>query len=127
MDNGKDRLPASRDEINLILKAFPTALSVGVFPPVVVVRFPDLPPKPWPLTVAGFPVVFTTKENTIGFEYGRLGGSSKKALNDYDAWQYVTKELFGAAIASFEQELSIPILSILYLASPWIVTIPDGV
>lgn len=78
VDYGKDRLPASRDEINLILKAFPTALSVGVFLPVVVVRFPDLPPKPWPLTVAGFLVVFTTKENTIGLSMVDLGVAPKK-------------------------------------------------
>lgn len=127
VENGTDRLPASQDEYNLILKAFPTALSVGVFHPFIVVRFECLPPKPWPLTVAGLPVMFTTKEHTIGFEYGRLGGSFKKALNDYDARQHVTKELFEAVIAHFEQELSIPILSILNLAGPWSVTIPDGV
>ncbi|MCJ1343623.1 hypothetical protein MMC31_001819 [Peltigera leucophlebia] len=127
VDNGKDRLPASQEEYNLMLKAFPAALSIGVFPPVVVVQFGDLPPKPWPLTVAGLPVLFTTKENTIGFEYGRPGGSFKKALDDYDAREHVTRELFAAAIAHFEQELSIPILSILNLAGPWIVTIPDGV
>lgn len=80
-----------------------------------------------PPTIAGLPALFTTKEHTIGFEYGRLGGSFKKALSDYDAWQHVTRELFDAAIAYFEQELSIPILSMLNLAGHYIVTIPDGV
>lgn len=121
MEDGRDRLPVSENEYDLILKAFPTAQSVGVYPPLVVVRFKCR------LAIAGLPALFTTKEHTIGFEYGRLGGSFKKALNDYDARQHVTRELFDAAIAYFEQELSIPILSMLNLAGHWIVTIPDGV
>lgn len=48
-------------------------------------------------------------------------------MNDYDARQHVTTELFDAAIVYFEQEISIPILSVLNLAGPWVVTIPDGV
>jgi hypothetical protein len=127
VDNGKDRLPKSQEEYRLLWKAFPTALSIGVFPPLVVVRFQMLPPKPWPLTVAGLPVAFTTKENTVGFEYGRLGGSPKKALHNYDASDHVTRELFEAAIAYFEHEHSIGILSILNLAGPWVITIPDEV
>lgn len=94
---------------------------------MVVIRFQDLPPKPWPLTVAGLPAVFTTQEYSVGFEYGRLGGSRKKALHDYDAREHVTEELFSAAIAYFEQELSIPILSILNLAGAWVVVVPDDV
>lgn len=56
----------------------------------------------------------------IGLEYGRPRGSFQKAANDYDARQHVTRELFDATIAHFEPELSIPILSILNLAGPWI-------
>lgn len=58
----------------MIVEVFQTALSVGIFPPAIVVRFKTLPEKPWPLTVAGLPVLFTTDQDTIGFDYGRLGG-----------------------------------------------------
>lgn len=101
VENGRDRLPTSRDEYDLIVKAFPTALSVGLYPPFVVVHFNCLPPKPWPLTIAGLPALFTTKELTIGYEYGRLGGSFKKALNDYDARQHITRELFDGVNSLF--------------------------
>ena len=127
VENGVSRLPTSQNEYDMILKAFPTAQSVGVYLPFVVVQFKCLPPKPWPLTIAGLPAFFTTKEHTVGFEYGRLGGSFKKALNNYDARQHLTRELFDAVIVYFEQEISIPILSVLNLAGPWVITIPDGV
>ena len=81
--------------------------------------------KPWPLTIAGLPAFFTTKEYTPGFEYCRLGGSLKKALNNYDARQHVRIELFHAVILYFEQEISIPILFVRNLARPWVVTILD--
>lgn len=127
-ENGVSRLPISEDEYDLILKALPTAQSVGVYPLFVVVKFKCLPPKPWPLTIAGLPAFFTTKEYTAGFEYCRLGGSLKKALNNYDARHQVTRELFDAVILySAQEEISIPILSVLNLAGPWIVTIPYGV
>lgn len=106
----------------MILEAFPTALSEGIFLPTIVVRFRTLPEKAWPLTVAGLPVVFTTDQDTIGFDYGRLGGQVFKALENYDARQSITKELFDAAILFFEKTLGVQISSILNLAGP---SVPD--
>lgn len=48
-------------------------------------------------------------------------------MNNYDPRQHVTTELFNATIVYFEQEISIPILLVLNLAGPWVITIPDGV
>lgn len=61
MEDGVARLP-NEEETNLIFSAFPTATAVGVYPPMVVIRFQHLPPKPWPLTVAGLPAFLTTDE-----------------------------------------------------------------
>jgi hypothetical protein len=67
-------------------KAFPLfSRSVVSLHPALVVRVRDLPPKPWPLIIVGLPVIFTTEEHMVGFEYDRLVSSSKKALHDYDA------------------------------------------
>ncbi len=105
--DGQDRLPINEEEHNMILEAFPSAISVGIFLPTIVVRFKTLPEKPWPLTVAGLPVVFTTDQDTIGFDYGRLGGRAFRALQKYDARQSITEELFDAAIQYFEKTLCV--------------------
>jgi hypothetical protein len=121
--NGNARLPASQEEHDLLFKAFFIALSIAVVPPFLVVQFKSLPPKPWPLTVAGLPLVYTTDENDMGYRYERLGGRPIKALPQHDARQSLINELFDAAINHFEQILSISIISILNLAGLWIITV----
>lgn len=97
-ENGVSCLPISQNEYDIILKAFPTAQLVGVYLLFVVLQFKCLPPKPWPQTIAGLPAFFTTKEHSVGFEYGRLGGSFKKAWDNHDARQHLTRDLFDAVI-----------------------------
>lgn len=60
VEDGQDRLPTIEEEYNMILEAFPSAISVGHFLPTIVVRFKTPSEKPWILTVAGLLVVFTT-------------------------------------------------------------------
>lgn len=82
------------EEHDMILEAFPSPISAGIFLLTIVLRFKTLPEKPWPSTVAGLPVVFTMDQHTIGFDYGRLGGRAFRALEKYSARQSITKELF---------------------------------
>lgn len=105
--DGLDRFPTDEEGYDMIRNAFPTALSVGVFLPTIIIRFQTLPEKPWPLTVAGLPVVFTTDKHTIGFDYGRLGGHIFRALENQDARQSITEKLFDAAIHYFEETLHV--------------------
>ena len=70
MKDVQDRLPTNEEEHEMILKAFLTSLSVGIFLPTIVVRFQTHPKKPWPLTVAGLTVEFTMDEDTVSFDYG---------------------------------------------------------
>ena len=55
MENGVVRLPCSQEELQWIGQAFLTAVAIGGFPPMSVLRFKTLPPKPWPVAVAGLP------------------------------------------------------------------------
>lgn len=78
----------------MILEAFPSAISVGIFLLTIVVRTQRLLEKSWILTVAGLPVVFTTDQHTVGFDYDRLGGGVSRDLEKYDARKSITEELF---------------------------------
>lgn len=89
VEDGMYRVP-TREEHKTILQAFPSATGVGIFIPMVVVRFSKLPSKPWPLSVAGLPVVFTTDAHSVGYDRGKLGGSRTRFLDDHDARQKVS-------------------------------------
>ena len=126
IENGVVRLPRSQEELQWIAQAFPTAIAIGVFPPMLVLRFKTLPPKPWPVAVAGLPTFFTTDDQTMGFPWGRPGGSVR-ALEDRDAREGTSRQMFEEAIQYFEVHLQVALESILNLAGPWIITVPDGV
>jgi hypothetical protein len=112
-------------EYDLISQAFPNAESIGVYPPMIVVRYKVLPVKPWPISVAGLPAFFTTDMESMGFEYGKAGGSLTKVLSDFDARDHVDELLMDRVIAYFE-EIHVAITSVLNLGGTWIITIPDG-
>ena len=126
VENGVVRLPRSQEELQWIAQAFPTVVAFGVFLPMLVLRFKTLPPKPWPIAVAGLPAFFTTDDQTMGFPWGRPGGSVR-ALEDWDARERTSRQMFEEAIRYFEVHLQVALESILNLAGPWIITVPDGV
>lgn len=107
------------------MDCFPTSVGVAVTPPFLIVYYHSLPPKPWPLCVAGLPVFITSEQYYPGFGFERCGGRTKVLL-DYDSRCGVTKELFSSAIAFFENDLKIFISSIVNLAGRWIITVPEG-
>ncbi|KAK2799102.1 hypothetical protein FQN50_008608 [Emmonsiellopsis sp. PD_5] len=116
--------PPSDDEFRILKDSFPTANSVSVTPPLLIVEYHKLPPKPWPLSIAGLPVFITSEENCLGFGFGRQGGR-KKALPHYNATRHVNEEIFMAAIDYFETQLEVFITSIVHLAGRWLTTVPD--
>lgn len=93
VEDGRIRMPANEKELDLLARVFPGAQSVGVFLPTVVVRYEVLPAKPWPLSVAGLPVYFTTDGHSVGFDYGRLGGSRAAVLAEHDARDFLSENL----------------------------------
>ena len=126
MENGVVRLPRSQEELQWIRQAFPTVVAIGIFTLMLVLRFKTLPPKPWPVAVAGLPAFFTTGDQTMGFHWGRPGGSVR-ALEDRDAREGTSRQMFEGTIQCFEVHLQVALESILNLAGPWIITVPDGV
>lgn len=78
------------------------------------------------MAVVGLTVVFTIDEDTFGFDYGRLGGRTLRVLENHDASQSITEELFDAAIHYFEETPQVQISSILDLAGRWVIAVPKN-
>lgn len=76
VDAGRATAPPKGDFSDL-LKLFPQTFSTEVLPPYLMIRVRTMPPKPWPLKVAGLPVLFSTEEIAVSFDRGRLGGGPK--------------------------------------------------
>ena len=69
-------------------------------PPILIVRCHQLPPKPWPLTVAGLPLWLTTEPEGQPLRSGQAAGAVPIKLNaDIVLWETpgleTLKEIFG--------------------------------
>lgn len=72
----------NKEQANAILDLFPTAFNLSLQNPFIVVTCKKLPPKPWPLTVAGMPLYLTTDPNTTPLKLG-LGARGPKLEIDH--------------------------------------------
>ena len=77
----------NKEQANAILDLFPTAFNLSIQNPLIVVTCLQLPPKPWPLTVAGMPLYLTTDSKTIPLKLG-LGARGPKIEIDYPIKRY---------------------------------------
>ena len=59
----------SVEEQDVILGLFPSSYRMSIRPPFLIVFCKELPPKPWPLSVAGLPL-FLTDHNESPINYG---------------------------------------------------------
>jgi len=66
-----------------LLTLFPTTFAAEVFPPYLIIRIRTIPPKPWPLTIGGLPVQFSTDKFEDSLNRGRLG-RGHRSLKDLD-------------------------------------------
>lgn len=95
----------------------------GVF---LILYVTELPPLPWPLTVAGLPLYIATNEFDIPWPFGTPKNHSRShVLEDIDAQEYVSDEIFMTVIKWFDECSNVTISSILWSAGTWHVTIPD--
>ena len=60
---------------------FPTCYKLSFAPPFLLLACTKLPPKPWPVTVAGMPLYLTTDAEESPLDMG-LGGRGPKAFVD---------------------------------------------
>ena len=65
------------------MKPFPATFGMNFAPPFLVIRVKKLPPKLWPLTVAGMPVRLTTERHTLCFNRGWPRYARFKALGQF--------------------------------------------
>jgi hypothetical protein len=108
--------PADRGFTDL-LNLFSTTFVVEIRSPFLIIRVHTLPPKPWPLTIGGLPVRFTTDKYDTCFDYGK-GGKGPKALTHLDLQNKheFSEDILRQAIVFF-QDTKIKIRSIFRLGT----------
>ncbi|KAI4134513.1 MAG: hypothetical protein LQ341_006017 [Variospora aurantia] len=130
VEDGKALSPPLGDW-SLIASLFPNTRGVEVMPPFLTILVPTLPPKPWPLTVGGLPLRFTTDEDADLFDRGRCG-RGPKVLQELDlhAMQRtidINDRIFEKVVEVFRTLLNIPIRDIFWFGSFWQITTIDAV
>ena len=125
VEDGMPRCPRTEEEWNVLLNLFPTTYSVGLHGLFLIFRVRRLPPKPWPLSVAGLPFYITTDEWNSPWIRGRhgLGG---KILEDLNAQHRVTDEIFDAVTSYFDTHTNVKITAVRWSIGYWRITVPDG-
>ena len=121
--NGRALLP-NPDELRELSKLFPSTFAVEVEPPFIIFRVHNLPPKPWPLTVAGLPIWFTTEESGGTFDKGLLG-RGPKLFNDMSFIDDDCSMDFLAEVISAFQQRKIPVSEILWCFGYFRIVISD--
>ncbi len=108
-----------------LLKVFPTTLDVMVTPPFLIIRVLEIPPQPWPLTIAGLPVDFTTEELGGSFQRGRIG-RGLRVLENLDLHSKIdySPDVLRRAILAF-RDLKLMIRDIFWFGGFWQITVPD--
>ncbi|KAL8646558.1 MAG: hypothetical protein Q9210_006074, partial [Variospora velana] len=129
VENGKALSPPLGDW-SLIISLFPNTKGAEVMDPFLIILVPTLPPKPWPLTVGGLPLRFTTEEYVDLFDRGRCG-RGPKVMQELDLHSMqrtidINDGIFEEVIEVF-RKLNIPIRDIFWFGSFWQITTIDAV
>ena len=125
VENGRVTGPPNGD-YSLLLKLFPTTFGVELSPPHLIIRLKTLPPKPWPLTIGGLPVQFTTENLGDSFSRGRLGrGASIITDLDFSEVGGCDFETVGKVVRAFKN-MNIKIRDIFWFSGFWQITITEG-
>ncbi|MCJ1228476.1 hypothetical protein MMC12_005137 [Toensbergia leucococca] len=75
---GRQWTPSVKEQ-NVILNLFPTSYRMSIRPPFLIVFCTKLPPKPWPISVAGVPL-FLTDNNELPINYGLSSHGPKASV-----------------------------------------------
>lgn len=101
-EDGSARVSWTEAEGIQLLTLFPTQTSVYVHYFVLVCVVKELPPEPWPITVAGLPLFITDDANEVPFDAGKPGWG-ERALQHLDAQTDSTEEIVKAIWEYFAQ------------------------
>ncbi|KAK3168195.1 hypothetical protein OEA41_004641 [Lepraria neglecta] len=92
--NGEQKFPSS-DQMQAIMALFPTCFKVTASPPFLVVRCETLPPRPWPVTVAGLPLFLTTSKDQEPLNLGaRARGPKINIKGEIIRWKTPEMQTF---------------------------------
>ena len=58
------------------MAVFPTCYAATLMNPLLILHYETLPPRPWPLTIAGLPVYLTTELKLSPLPLGLPAGGS---------------------------------------------------
>ena len=111
--DGQPKIPSS-DQFEKIMSLFPNCKSVKAMLSFLVVACKTLPPRPWPLTVAGLPLYLTT-ENNEPLDLGlRMRGPKTRLDVEIRLWKTPEKATF-VKIFEFFDSLEAPIQQIRWM------------
>ena len=111
-----------------LVRLFPTTFSVELMPPFLIFRVREVPPQPWPLTIAGLPIMITSEESPFRspFFHGRHGRGPRnldhlklRTSSDYN------RHVLEQAVKVFD-ELKQNIIDIYWFGGFWRITVPDS-
>ena len=90
------------------------------------IRVKTIPPKPWPFTIGGLPILFSNGKWVDSFDRGRIGRGSK-SLEHLDLRRTIDfdQNVQRQAVRVF-QGLKIKTRDIFWFGGFWQITIPDG-
>lgn len=89
--DGRQNEP-SLEEMQAIMALFPTCTKLQFCPPFMAIVCSTLPPKPWPVTVAGIPVFFTSEPDQLPMDIG-ITSHGPKVTIDVNVQRWVTPGL----------------------------------
>lgn len=112
------------NELKAVFSAF-DPFEIAVWPPVLIVRVQSLPPKPWPLSVAGLPLKFTTHDTDSCFKSGKIGGTNGALpLPDLRRTRFEA-EMLDQVVDYLLDDLEINVKRVTWFGSCWRITISD--
>ncbi|KAL8705974.1 MAG: hypothetical protein Q9201_000968, partial [Fulgogasparrea decipioides] len=78
-----------------IMALFPTCFGFSFAPPFLVIRCNTLPPKPWPVTVAGLPLYLTNDPNEQPMDIGVTAQGPKLSIEaETGLWRTPSRQAF---------------------------------
>lgn len=114
-----------KDGFTELASLFLTTYAVEVRPPFLLFRVCTIPPKPWPLSVAGLPLRFTTNKFKLGWDIGKAG-RGPKLLPQYNIQRKdeFSDTVVNGAINSFVEH-KLDFVDLCWYGAFWVITLTD--
>nr|AGN71621.1 hypothetical protein 2379 [Monascus pilosus] len=106
------------DEFEVLSGLFPAYSGAAVLGPFLVIYVKELPPKPWPLSVAGLPLFLTTEDFKVPWTIGTAGNVRHSVLDHLDARETSDRSLYEAVISFFRKQ-NVEIFEVVWFFGCW--------